>query len=763
MKASHQRNIKPGIEYNHLFPKSKGERITVKKRANVDDTIKEIRVIVAETLNQTANIAKVLKGKNLQETLRNNWNFVYDHIQYKEDLEKFEELREPSALWRDRAGDCDCMSIFLSSIMTNQGIPHVLRITKYPKIWPELPRWQHIYPIVPKTLAVEDFDYKRNRLDYFVVDCVVDRFDYEVPYLEKSDYNMDLVRLNGVSDLGLVNQDTDGTLVYSEDVNGIGYIGDAQTGETHEYVDEIGSEVHGIAGNWGLHKQAMKRLNDAQKKAVFEKHRFRSKYGRTLPKVLRGFEGLGLVEHEVDDELIYATDLHGIGYIGCPVSGDLYEYDSAIGDAIMYEAPVEGVDAYEVFGLAGKKQRQARKAEKKVWKAEKKKLKALPKASRREALRQHREKKPRTAAGKLIKKGAHLAMKANPAAATLRNGILAVMKINLFGVAGKLRYGTLTRAEALAAGLDVNKHAKLQKLYNDLAFRFKQAGGEEKNLRKAIMNGKGNKKQIVIYVKPAYDSKNPYYSGEGGRPIHSLPSGNDITTANLQRKEGIKYEVLQGLDDVEYEIGGLGGIGTLGDPATGGLVAAGTAVAAAFAEKIKKEVGSKIFDPKNLQKIAGKLVSGDVLNKQQEQVDAEVESDKEEAVNDLNEEVQRFAPNSQPMSTRQLAALRTAAPGMDEAGIIANAVGVSKSELSTDGAPKSVATNPDPAKEERKGINPWYIVGGLGLLGLGYALTRPDSKGLNGAESKTKKVKGKKKRNGQASKKIETKFKVVKI
>ena len=52
--------------------------------------------------SDTAKLAPILKGKSLEETLRNNWNFVYNHIQYKLDTPGIEELRRPARTWAER-------------------------------------------------------------------------------------------------------------------------------------------------------------------------------------------------------------------------------------------------------------------------------------------------------------------------------------------------------------------------------------------------------------------------------------------------------------------------------------------------------------------------------------------------------------------------------------------------------------------------------------------------------------------------------------
>ncbi|MFI5140750.1 MAG: hypothetical protein ACHQII_00210 [Bacteroidia bacterium] len=185
MQASHYRTIKSGAKYAHLFPKAGGEEIIIKKGADVSDTLDFIPSTVYKTLSDTKEISKLLKGKSLYETCRNIWDFVYNHIQYHHDEEGVEQVRRPARTWMDRVRgvDCDCYTVFISSILTNLQIPHIYRITKYKY----KNNFQHIYPIVPTT------DGK-----YITIDAVVTKFNYEEPFTQKKDTPMNLSYLNGI-------------------------------------------------------------------------------------------------------------------------------------------------------------------------------------------------------------------------------------------------------------------------------------------------------------------------------------------------------------------------------------------------------------------------------------------------------------------------------------------------------------------------------------------------------------------------------------
>ncbi len=186
--------VKSGFEYDVYFPKAVGGYETKKKGATVADTIRFIPMVVADTQWQTKSFAQeVIKADTLYQTCKNLWDFVFNHIAYRKDEDGKEQIRSPARVWRDRHNydeqgnpsgvDCDCYTVFISSILTNLKIKHVLRITKY-----EEDHFQHIYPIVPLENG-----------KHITIDCVVKQFNYEEPYTEKKDTTMDLEYLNGVT------------------------------------------------------------------------------------------------------------------------------------------------------------------------------------------------------------------------------------------------------------------------------------------------------------------------------------------------------------------------------------------------------------------------------------------------------------------------------------------------------------------------------------------------------------------------------------
>jgi len=220
MESQYSRSIKDGSQYDHLFPTPQGKHITILKDAEVNDTISLIKRTVPQTLKDTEKIAAFLKGKTLEETCSNIWHFVYAHIQYKKDETGIEQVRRPARTWWDRTSgvDCDCYTEFISSILTNLGIPHKLRITKYNgKSY-----FQHIYPIVPYDGNVTTSLTNRN--NYITIDCVKNAFDDEQVFSGFKDYDMRLDYLNGLDDEYRMPENTDagdlGSMEQDDELNG---------------------------------------------------------------------------------------------------------------------------------------------------------------------------------------------------------------------------------------------------------------------------------------------------------------------------------------------------------------------------------------------------------------------------------------------------------------------------------------------------------------------------------------------------------------
>ncbi len=180
--TSGPRSTRSGLEYDKYFPKPDERDRIIIKDGEVQDTVDLMEKVVHKYLVDTSRIAPFLKGNSTGDTCRKVWDFIYQNIQYKLDKKGLEQLRRPARSWSERRTgvDCDCMSIFASSVLTNLKVPHSFRITKY-----SADHWQHVYVIVPD-----------GKGKHYTIDAVVSQFDYEKPYSEKMDYPMSLNGIN---------------------------------------------------------------------------------------------------------------------------------------------------------------------------------------------------------------------------------------------------------------------------------------------------------------------------------------------------------------------------------------------------------------------------------------------------------------------------------------------------------------------------------------------------------------------------------------
>lgn len=191
MEATTRVKLKSLAPYRDLFPKAKNIDHTVKMGASVSDTVAFIPKVIRSTAWQVEKyVRQELSGLTPYGACEKLWYFVKYHIKYEADARGIEMVRSPRRFIADAKGDCDCGSTYIGACIFSlssmiAGIRSVtLRITKYKKDY-----FQHIYPIV------ELADGTR-----IIMDFVVDRFNYEEPYTEKQDYNMELQYLDGIDD-----------------------------------------------------------------------------------------------------------------------------------------------------------------------------------------------------------------------------------------------------------------------------------------------------------------------------------------------------------------------------------------------------------------------------------------------------------------------------------------------------------------------------------------------------------------------------------
>jgi hypothetical protein len=168
--------------------------------------------------------------------------------------------------------------------------------------------------------------------------------------------------------------------------------------------------------------------------------------------------------------------------------------------------------------------------------------------------------------GKKVNTAVHAMNKFNPAALLLRLGVLASMKLNMLGVASNLRHTYLSDEEAKNRGFNSHKFGQLRKIFDKTEAIYYAAGGQKENLRKAILEGKGNSDNQVAGLGEYTYTENKDWNLN--MPLRELLSGYSESKDMYQGAD----ESMQGL----------------GEPATATAIAAASSAIALIAGLIKQ-------------------------------------------------------------------------------------------------------------------------------------------------------------------------------
>lgn len=475
MVAAGVRNIKPGVEYNKFF--SEPERKDMDwPEGSVYNTLDFMQKIVAETLYQTRAIANHLRGKNLNETCNNIWSFLFNHIQYKEDLKNVEQLRSPNRSWADRKTgiDCDCYSIFISSILTNLGVPHFLRITEYDHNG----FFQHVFVVVPKhgnTLS--------GRQTYHVIDPVLDQYDYEKSFTKKHDKKMSIPHqyLNGV-----------GSTQFGAEFERLNGLGNASSDDVNESIRQHLVNTLAIAKsnpktviNTVDPQVFIKQLeyllknwnNPVAREAALEELAEMEDHGENAPKGT--IAGLGCAcRTGVAPTMPKAVALKKIALLDrrramkpnvVPIT---YARNNIANNDAIHTLCKGYVASPSMNGLNGKFFQ---------------KLKTVVQNTKTKVQN----------VGQKIKTAAKTIVQQNPVTVSIRGGVLLAMRTNAFKMADRIKWGYLTETEAVKRGFDLVEWKKVKAALDNTIAAFQKLGGKPENLKDAILKGRSGGLGVV--------------------------------------------------------------------------------------------------------------------------------------------------------------------------------------------------------------------------------------------------------------------------
>jgi hypothetical protein len=178
-----------------MMPAARMEDIEVYPFISPKYTIKLMGEVVRDTLDQTADLAKEFRlqyPQNNRALLEAIWQFcrplkMGGEINYRDDRDQKEQVRDPARTWADRIDgvDCDCISTFMASLLLNLGFEVAFRkVDLYGE------GWCHVYVIA----------YTNNSGYTLDPNPDIDEFNQELAYKRKKDY-MVTMRLRGTNEL----------------------------------------------------------------------------------------------------------------------------------------------------------------------------------------------------------------------------------------------------------------------------------------------------------------------------------------------------------------------------------------------------------------------------------------------------------------------------------------------------------------------------------------------------------------------------------
>lgn len=173
-----------GSLYNCLFDPAIGKTEVVKKGAELSDTLHLFPQYVPRYAHQAERLAAKVNDiqGDVTKTCHDLWYILVNYIAYQPDQPGIEQVRSTNRLWSDKLGDCDCFAFTTSCVLHTLKIKHKLRVTAYN----EKDGFQHIYVVVP------------HRGKEIIIDACLEKFNIEVPYINKTEVEMDLHFLNGI-------------------------------------------------------------------------------------------------------------------------------------------------------------------------------------------------------------------------------------------------------------------------------------------------------------------------------------------------------------------------------------------------------------------------------------------------------------------------------------------------------------------------------------------------------------------------------------
>lgn len=167
------------------------KRSTYKTKHIID----EVQEVLYTDRDDTYHYAK--KFTATRSGMRQLYNEVFDRITYTEDQRGYQWVQTPSYLWHHtKVGDCKSLAVFISSVLQNMGVAHIIRYVSYDFQGYLDGRLTHVYVI-----AIINGEHIPMDITYGKQDGAA--FGEEKPFAHKKDFYM----RPGLYKLGSVNSE----------------------------------------------------------------------------------------------------------------------------------------------------------------------------------------------------------------------------------------------------------------------------------------------------------------------------------------------------------------------------------------------------------------------------------------------------------------------------------------------------------------------------------------------------------------------------
>lgn len=429
------KNVVQSNQYDHLLPQVDWKQRIVRYDGDVFTVISEIKKVIFEYKNDTKKLTReLLQGYNTADSCRKVWEFWYNRCYYKEDTKGLEQLRRPARSYLEgntpgQGIDCDDFSIAVSTCLLHLNIPHVLRIARYyGKTY-----FQHIYIVA----------YDGNREIY--LDCVLDRFDKEFrPIAEIKDFSINanhiktktMANLSGI-DIAVLSGLPSSELIHL--VTGSDFQQLSGFGSTSSQEENLNAIYNYLKRTRGILETNPELVKEVENPADFKKMVDYALQHWHTPNRDKALAALEQAENTLNG-------LHG-------VSGDEETID------VSYFPALSGMGALGKIKAPRKFFGKVKQAAQNV--------------------------------GEKSKEAIQAVVKYNPLTLAARAGVLLAMKVDLFNLAEKIKFGYLDEKKAAELGLNTAEYhnavavrQQVEKMFEDVL------QGDKAKLQDAIINGK---------------------------------------------------------------------------------------------------------------------------------------------------------------------------------------------------------------------------------------------------------------------------------